>query len=219
MSLKRSEKSMPEIRACLLDMGNVLVDFCHERMLRQMAVVCGGTAAELRELLFTSGRLLDYEKGLIGEQDIRTLLEDHYQRELPEEALRLAAADIFAEKPDMIPLLQELKRLGLRLILLSNTSRIHFEFIRQRFTILDYLDAYVLSYEVQALKPEPAIFQAAIATSGLPPEQCFFTDDIADYITAARQHGLQAEQFQNPNQLAQALWKHNIPLPSHLHTE
>lgn len=207
---------MSEIRACLLDMGNVLVDFCHERMLEQMAGVCGGTAAELRELLFTSGRLLDYEKGLIEEQEIRSLLEAHYQRELPEEELRLAAADIFAEKADMIPLLQELKRLGLRLILLSNTSRIHFEFIRQRFTILDYLDAYVLSYEVQALKPEPAIFQAAIAAAGLPPEQCFFTDDIADYITAARQHGLRAEQFHNPRQLAEALWKQNISLSSHL---
>jgi len=37
------------------------------------------------------------------------------------------------------------------------------------------------------------------------PEHCFFTDDILENILAAREAGLQAEQFHDAEQLSQVL--------------
>lgn len=200
------------IRACLFDMGKVLVEFSHDQMLRQMADVCGCTGEELRACLMDSGRLLQYERGVIDEAELHHLLETQFERPIDAEALQRAASDIFTEKTEMLPLLEELRELGLRLVLLSNTSRAHFEFIRARFSFLDYFDACVLSYEVRALKPEPEIYRAAVQAAGQPPAHCFFTDDIAENVRAARACGLQAEQFFNRDQLLLALRRLQLPL-------
>src|SRR6185437_8830122 len=77
-----------------------------------------------------------------------------------------------------------------RLVLLSNTNAIHFEMIRENYPLLRHFHAYVLSYEVGAMKPLPLIYQRAIAAAGCLPEECFFTDDIPDYVEAARAQGI-----------------------------
>ena len=48
--------------------------------------------------------------------------------------------------------------------------------------LLERFDALVLSYEVGAVKPEPAIFEAALKAIECRPAECFFADDIAGNI-------------------------------------
>ncbi len=193
------------IRACLFDMGNVLVHFSHTRMLEQMATVCHCEPQLLKEWLFDSGRLLDYERGSISDDELHSQIEQLLGRKIDPEELRLAASDIFSVNEPIVPLLEELRKKEIPLILLSNTSRIHFEHIRQQFSILDYFDRFVLSYQVGMIKPEPGIFEIAAQKAQTAPEHCFFTDDIPENIIAARQAGLQAEQFHNAAQLSQFL--------------
>ena len=201
------------IRACVFDMGRVLVDFCHERMLRQMAEVCRCEPTSLREYLMDSGLLLRYEQGEFSEDQMHALFEEFLGYEILRADLDRAASDIFTEKPEMLDLLHQLRQHGLKLVLLSNTSRNHFEFIRPRFPFVELFDAYVLSYEVKALKPDPAIYHAAVEVAGCRPEECFFTDDIAENIAGAHACGLQAVQFHNRAQLTAALAPLLHPLP------
>ena len=51
------------------------------------------------------------------------------------------------------------------------------------------------------MKPEPEIYQAAIARAGCRPEECFYTDDIARFVTAARSLGIDGVEFQSAAQL------------------
>ena len=51
------------------------------------------------------------------------------------------------------------------------------------------------SVKTSAIKPEPAIYEAALREIGCDPGECFYTDDIPKYVTAGRQHGLLAEVF------------------------
>ena len=103
------------------------------------------------------------------------------------------------------PLLPESLLRGLasryRLLLLSNTNAIHFEMIRQAYPMLRHFDDMVLSYQVGALKPGPEIFQVAIQRAGCRPEECFYTDDTAAHVEAARALGIDAEQFVDRGQL------------------
>jgi putative hydrolase of the HAD superfamily len=45
------------------------------------------------------------------------------------------------------------------------------------------------------MKPDPAIYRAAISSAQCAPEECFFTDDIPEYIQAATLAGIDAVQF------------------------
>ncbi|HCS53821.1 HAD family phosphatase [Rubinisphaera sp.] len=202
---------MTEIKACLFDMGKVLVHFSHDVMLEQMAVVCGCEAAELKTLLFDSGLLLEYERGLHDEPQMHSNLETALKRQLDRLQLEDAAARIFEPNEEMIPLLLELRDAGIPLVLLSNTSRIHFEFIRNSFSILEHFDHFILSYEVQALKPDPAIYAHAVQAAGVSAEECFFTDDIMENIIAARACGIEAHLFEDAVQIRKVL--HGLGLP------
>jgi HAD superfamily hydrolase (TIGR01509 family) len=55
------------------------------------------------------------------------------------------------------------------------------------------------------MKPDPAIYQAAITAAGCRPEECFFTDDIAAYVDGARSMGIDAVQFQSAEQVLREL--------------
>jgi putative hydrolase of the HAD superfamily len=94
-----------------------------------------------------------------------------------------------------VPVLDGLRELDIRLVLLSNTSVSHFEFIQERFDVLDRFDDFVVSYRVGAIKPERAIFEAAISAIECKPGECFYTDDIAEYVSIGRQFGFQADVF------------------------
>jgi len=205
---------MPEIKACIFDMGKVLVHFSHDQMLQQMATLCNCEAAYLRTVLFDSGLLLEYERGAHTEEQIHELIQSRLGCTVDREHLEDAAARIFSENEDILPLVRELKAAGFPLVLLSNTSRIHFEFIRREFSILQEFDHYVLSYEAKLLKPDPGIYELAVAATGHSAEHCFFTDDIHENVVAARATGLQAEVFTDAASLRRHLRSLGLPLSS-----
>ncbi len=189
----------------LFDMGNVLVHFSHPRMCAQIASVCHGSAEEIHRLLFDLNWEHEFERGELTEAQFQARLENHFQRPLDLSALVLAASDIFTLNAPLVPILRALRRQGKRLVLLSNTSVSHIEFVRREFDVLGYFDDFVLSYEVGAMKPQPAIFEAALNKIQCPPERCFYTDDIEPYIEAGRGYGLQAEVFTTAESLTHQL--------------
>ncbi len=73
--------------------------------------------------------------------------------------------------------------------------------LRRTYPLLEHFDRYILSYEVGAMKPAPRIYQEAISHAGCPAEECFFTDDIPEYVEGARQQGMDAVQFQSCDQI------------------
>lgn len=200
------------IRTCLFDMGNVLVHFCHERMCRQMGALCGRTGEEIRRLVLDSGVQWDFERGRHTEDEFHRTFQQAVQQTIPLETLRHAASDIFTLNEPIVPVLDGLKARGIRLVLLSNTSAFHFEFVQRRWDVLQRFDDFVVSYKVGAIKPEPAIFEAALQAIHCRPHECFYTDDIPAYIEMARRFGLQAEVFTDVPSLRAQLAERSVVL-------
>lgn len=75
--------------------------------------------------------------------------------------------------------------------LLSNTNPFVIDFARSaRFsksgrTVNDCFDSQFCSYEMQAYKPSPEIFQKALQADGMKPEESIFLDDSEKNIRAA----------------------------------
>ncbi len=200
------------IRTLLFDMGNVLVHFCHDRMCAQIGELCAKSGPEIRRLLIDSDLQFQFERGQITEEQFQSELQRQVGQTLDRDELYRAGSDIFALNTSIVPVLSSLKTAGFRLVLLSNTSAPHVRFVRENFGVLDDFDDYVLSYEVGAVKPDDAIFAAALAKIECAPEECFFTDDIEDNILAARRHGFQAEQFTETESLVIHLQKRGLEL-------
>ena len=198
-------QAMTVIQTFLFDMGNVLVHFCHDRMCRQIGELCGRSGPEMRRWLIDSGVQWEFERGRVSPDEIHQRLETATGIRIDMDRLATAASDIFSLNTSLLPVLDELKSRGHRLVLLSNTNVWHFEFVRRQFDVLRYFDDFVLSFEVGAMKPEPAIFQRALDVIDCDPAECFYTDDISDYVETARRVGLDAEVFTGVGELASQL--------------
>jgi putative hydrolase of the HAD superfamily len=200
------------IRTFLFDMGNVLVHFCHDRMCAQIGALCGRSGAEVRTLLIDSGLQWDFERGRLSEDQFRRRLETVTGCQLDLAKLRHAGSDIFSLNEPIVPVLDALKQRDYRLVLLSNTSIAHFEFVSENFDVLSRFDECVTSYRVGAVKPERPMYEAAQRAIRCAPDECFYTDDIPGYIDAARSYGFQAEVFSDVPALLQQLAHRGITL-------
>lgn len=193
------------ITACLFDMGNVLVHFSHQKMFRNVAELTGISVERAEHLLMHSGLNDQLETGRVTEEQFHAQIQQQTGSSVDLEALKTAAADIFELNDSILPLIDELKRLGLRLILLSNTSITHQRFIEQRFDVLSRFDALTTSWEVGTLKPGMEIYADAVSKAGCPANDCFYTDDIEDYVVQARALGINAEVYTSTPDTRKAL--------------
>lgn len=198
------------IRTCFFDMGNVLVHFSHDQMCRNIAEVCGLTTEQIKKWLIEDGRQWQLERGEASEEQFCDELGRFSGRSLDLNAVCHAAADIFRLNESIVPLLHQLKAAGMRMVLLSNTSRTHLRFIEQNFDVLELMDDRVTSYEVGALKPDEAIFRSALRKAGCEPHECFYTDDIGAYVDKAAEFGIHARIYTTTEKLRQYLAELNV---------
>jgi HAD superfamily hydrolase (TIGR01509 family) len=111
-------------------------------------------------------------------------------RTLWSEALRRRARPIE-------PVFREVRkraRAGFRLALFSNTDRTHFAHFRARRWTAPF-ERYLLSYELGAVKPEPAAYRGVERALRVAPSEIFFTDDKSENVRAARRRGWYARRF------------------------
>jgi HAD superfamily hydrolase (TIGR01509 family) len=202
------------ITTCLFDMGNVLVYFSHQTMCENVAAVCDVQLAVVQDILFKSHLNNRLECGEISEQQFHQTIESELGKLCDFDALMHAVGDIFRLNESIVPLLDEIKTLRIRLVLLSNTSLTHLRFIQQNFDVLDRFDAFTTSYEAKALKPDPAIYEDALRKANCPPHDCFYTDDIEDYVLGARGFGIHAEVYTDTSSTRAALQRLGVAVSS-----
>ncbi|HZL56217.1 MAG TPA: HAD family phosphatase [Bryobacteraceae bacterium] len=198
------------IKAVIFDLGRVIVPFDFRRGYARLEAKCGIPAAEIPVRLAGTDLVRRFESGCIGAKDFVTEFAAHLKLNIGYDEFCEIWSSIFL--PDtLIPesLLAALAK-RYRLVLLSNTNSIHFEGIRNRYPLLRHFHAFVLSYEVGTMKPGRAIYRAALAAAGCAPEECFFTDDILEYVEAARAEGIDAVQFQSGKQIETELRRRGV---------
>lgn len=198
------------IRAVFFDVGQVLLWFSHERMCRRLAGVAGVEPGAVRRLIFDSGFSSRYDRGEATTEELLARLQEISRRSFAAEAARRAGADIFVPNVETVSLVEELAATGLFLGVISNTCPLHVEHFLEAFPVFGLFDRLVLSCEVGAAKPEPAIFDAALAAAGHPPAACFFTDDKPEYVLAARRSGLDGETFRGASHLRRDLRRRGV---------
>jgi putative hydrolase of the HAD superfamily len=198
------------IRAILIDLGKVIVPFDFSVGYRAMQARCGLSPEVLRERIRATGLVPQLERGFIEPEDFVSRLCASIGLRVNYTEFCDIWSSIFARQTLLPESFLEALHRNYRLVLVSNTNAIHFGMIRENYPLLRHFDAWILSYEVKAMKPSPRIYAAAIQAAQCRPEECFFTDDIAEYVEAAQRCGIDAVQFQDYSQLQRDLQSREV---------
>ncbi|HMQ79083.1 MAG TPA: HAD family phosphatase [Ignavibacteria bacterium] len=179
------------IRNIIFDLGNVLVNVEYERFIDKLTA--SGVSKEAYMNFFKGGnyRLLGYESGEISTDEFVTKCLTGLNLDMERNDYANAFNDMFSEIEPMRALVRKLKsQNNYRLFLLSNTSPLHFEYIKQKYDYVNLLEKYALSYELKSLKPEAVIYERTISHLGILPEESVFIDDLQENCDAAEEFGI-----------------------------
>ncbi len=208
------------VGALVFDLGNVLIDLDNDFYGKGWpAGINEKELASFTEWVAQEGLWLKYEKGEIEtagfvdalcsrlgpraepRAEVRRLKHDDPHRDAglsPKQVTTYWNQILLGIQPKRFDLLAQLQQ-RFPLYVLSNTNQLHIEWVRNHVKELGIPDfetrffkEIFYSYEVGAVKPEPAIYAAAEAGIKLSPKQLLFIDDRAENIEAAKARGWQA---------------------------
>lgn len=188
------------IKNVIFDIGNVLVGFDWGEYIMDM-FDDEKTCLAVRDALFGSDFWNELDRGVLSRAEMLEGFAKRapgYEREI--ETAFDAVGRAFSDRAYSVPLIDELKDRGFRVLYLSNYSRHVMAANPEAISFTKRMDGGVFSCEVQLIKPDPRIYKAICDKYGLVPEECVFIDDNEANIKAAEAFGMSAVHFKDYEQ-------------------
>jgi putative hydrolase of the HAD superfamily len=195
------------MKAIILDLGNVLVDFDHRIAARRIAPYTEKIPQEVYDLFFNSDVTGLFERGEISPEDffgrVKKVLRANisYQEFLP------IWNGIFFLTPKNLAVyhLAQALRKNYCLALLTNINVLHFAYLKEKFPVFDVFDHIIASCDLHRAKPDPLIYRAALDLVGCEAGDVFYADDRPELVAGARRLGINAFVFTDALQLEKDL--------------
>lgn len=192
-------------RAVLLDLFDTIVESDWGAWYADLGRILGVDRRALHQAYSISRVARNTGRYADEEGDIRAVIEAVGIEDPPTELVRTAASAMFEFArggvrlyDDVTPLLDDLRAAGIRTALVSNCDHAAAHLV-DRMDLRDRFDAVILSFEVGAMKPAPAIFRAALdALGGVEPGDAIFVDDQTAFCDGARDLGLDTRLIVRP---------------------
>ena len=213
---------MEPVRAILFDYGHTLVDFrrtqealhaAYEQIRARIEAVAYMEVPEILDLIERVAGGVDalvaesYQERRMEELDLALVFRETLSGvgfDLPDDVMahviqldHSAYSNSMAVEPEVLGTLEELRRAGYRMGVVSNVSLLP-DLMRadiDRLGIGPLLDAAVFSSEVGLRKPDPRIFTEALDRLGVgPAETAFVGDRLLDDVGGAQAMGMRTVQ-------------------------
>jgi len=194
------------IKAIYLDLGKVIIDYDQTIPLESLKKLSDLPLNEIKQILVEKDdTMLRFDRGELSRIDFYKTMCRHLGLDISRDEFEQLWNSLFLPDPLISEnLLLNLKR-RYRLLMLSNTNEIHFEFIWEQFKIVHHIEDRLLSFELGCLKPDASIYRKAIDRAGVLPGEILFFDDKLENVEAARKAGIQAIRFESEVQLKLAM--------------
>ena len=201
---------MTKIKAVISDLGRVLVDFDNWIFLRKMEEYSPFSANEMMERVRSDRSILhDFDRGNITPDQFYERALRLFKADVDNSVFFRIYNDIFSLNPGIVSILKGLRG-TYRLVLLSNTDVMRYRFIMEAFPEVLFFDAYILSYQVGVIKPDPEIYRYALRAAEEKAEACVFIDDLEINCEAAERLGIRPLHMKPGTDLAAALREMNV---------
>jgi len=212
----QNHPTLRQLRAVILDYGDVISLPANPAVIEQMAAKFGVTEVRFREL-YGSPRLA-YDRGTLNAHEYWTVIANAA-------GVRLAASDIAALReadvdmwsrlnPSILAWADKLRGVGLKTAVLSNMHADMIAHLQANGEWTERFDFLALSSALGMAKPEPQIFEYCTRGLGVSSAEALFIDDREINVEAALRVGLNAIFAPSMTELRLALERLGFsPLP------
>jgi glucose-1-phosphatase len=198
----------PQYDMVLFDLGGVLVRLGGVPQMQALSGIESEDALWARWLScpwvrdFERGRCSpdDFAAGIIDEWGLSVTADDFLER------FRSWPEALFAGAVQLVGEVRARCRVGC----LSNTNQLHWAEQSSRWGLADLFEVAFLSYQLDLVKPDRAIFTHVTSAVGLPPGRILFLDDNAVNVEQARSVGLAGEVVRGTAEARSALVRRGV---------
>lgn len=204
---------MSAIKFVYFDLGNVILNFSHQRMIDQVAAVAGVSQGDVQQHMFDNDLENRYETGELNSVEFHAEFCRLTKQSCDIEDFLIACGDIFWLHEPTMPVISQLSQLDIGMGILSNTCEAHWDFVMKRYPALEqFFPIGVTSFDAKSMKPDVKIYEVAIEKAGVQPGEIFFVDDKPENVQAAKDAGIDAATFTSADQLLRDLFNRGIPV-------
>ncbi|MBJ7223312.1 MULTISPECIES: glucose-1-phosphatase [unclassified Brenneria] len=184
----------------IFDLGNVVIDIDFNRVLGVWSKLSSAPLATLKERFVMGETFEQHERGEISDEAFAERLCHEMGISLSFEQFSAGWQAIFvALRPEVINIMQRLRRQGHRVVILSNTNRLHCGHWPVLFPeVEEAADRLYLSQDIGLRKPEAAIYHHVLTQEGVTPDQAIFFDDNPANVAAAQKLGIHSILVTDP---------------------
>jgi FMN phosphatase YigB (HAD superfamily) len=197
-------------RTILLDIGMVLVGFDYEPALQEIAQLSGLSRDEVIRRLEANTDITAYEAGRLSTQEFFTRFSSLLELQISLSHFKQIWRGVFyfdgeaSRNLFSAQLFRQLKQ-TYRLVAVSNTNEMQFSHLSQSYPLLNEFDDYVLSYQVNSLKPQRRIYDVALQKARCAAAEALLVDDVVENIEAAEKLGIRGILFVGEEELRRQL--------------
>jgi putative hydrolase of the HAD superfamily len=182
------------IKAVVFDYGKVISYAPDHGVMDEIAALAGADREALEQAVWKFRG--NYDRGtLTGAAYYAQVAASIGARVDAETAAKMAAIDMLSWKrvnPATVSLMEEIKRAGYTLGILSNMPFDFLEYGRGNLPVFSLPHVGVFSCEAGVIKPEEAIYQRLIAALGCRNREAVFFDDVRENVDKAKELNINA---------------------------
>lgn len=176
----------------IFDLGNVIVEIDFNRVLGTWSDLGRVPLATLKNRFHMGESFFKHERGEISDEQFAAEMCEQLGLALGFEQFAVGWQAVFVGvRPEVIAIMHKLREQGDRVVILSNTNRLHCDFWPVEYPeVKNAADKIYLSQEMGLRKPDPEIFQRLLNEEEASVEEAIFLDDNLENIEAARALGI-----------------------------
>ena len=203
---------MKQIKAILFDLGRVIVGVHLDKLAAGLSEYGKFREKDLLEYCSESRNYNFYQEGKITSSQFYARTVKIFRLRVKYNEFYNVWNSILTHSPEMEKIIRGIRKKypDIKMVLISDTNKAHFEFIKEEYDILDELDDCVVSYEVGKQKPTAKIFNEALKRAGSLPKDALYVDDRLDLIKGGRVMGIRSHQFTGAEAFREQLAKFDI---------
>lgn len=198
---------MKQYKTIIFDMGNVILEYVPDYFLTKFTDN-ESVANLLKEEIFYHPTWLQLDQGLVTEEEffeeIKSRIPDTYH-DLAYKVLHQWYHH-FDENLEMLEIVKKLKQKGYQLVLCSNVAKT-FYLYKDEKEAFRYFDEFVISADINIIKPHLGIFEHLLETYQLDAGDCYFIDDSLDNVRAAQTLGIDGYWYNGNVKLLEHVFK------------
>jgi beta-phosphoglucomutase-like phosphatase (HAD superfamily) len=191
------------IKAIIFDMDGVLIDAreWHYEALNKALALFGFSISRYDHLVTYDGLSTKQKLEILSRdsslpRSLHGLIND-LKQEYTQTTILTRCRPVFAHQYALARLRSE----GYQLVVASNSIRQTVDAMLERAALREFLDFSLSNQDVAKPKPDPEIYNVAIARLGLKPDQCLIIEDNERGIVSAKASGAHVMEVADPNEV------------------